>query len=190
MTVDELASGTERRRPRLRLALVLLAVLAVAAYGVARWESDRQYEALLDAAVDTEKVVQDSRRSLGGLVQYSNALLARSDLAPAQRAAVLDTLAVDARRFPPRVEGPRAAAAAVRPLPWDGELRAARDAYLARVDAWTRFVAAAQDEPDSLLLERRATRPAREAAAEALAAAADGRAPDRLAQVQAALLGR
>jgi hypothetical protein len=192
VAVDELASGREdvRVRSGLALASLLLAALAAAGWGLARWESARQYDALLEAAVDAEQVVRDSRRSLGGLVQYSGGLLARTDLAPAQRQAVLASFAVDARRFPPRVQGARAQAAAVRPLPWDGELAVARDAYLARLDAWTGFVAAAQDQPDTLLLERRATRQAREDAARALAAAADGRSSDELDLVRAALLGR
>lgn len=70
--------------------------------------------------------------SLGGLVQYSNALLARTDLSPQQRAAVLSTFAVDAERFPPRTTEARQALERVRPLPWDGELREARAALLAR----------------------------------------------------------
>ena len=192
MTAEQLASGADDARPRtgLRVGVVLAAVLVAALYGVVRWESDRQYDALLSAAVDAERVVQDSRRSLGGMVQYSSGLLARTDLGPEQRAAVLDSFAVDAERFPPRMQAPRAAVADVRPLPWDGELRDARDAYLARVDAWTGFVAAALEEPETLLLERRATRPAREQAAAALEAASDGRGGDRLATVRDALLGR
>lgn len=70
------------------------------------------------------------------------------------------------------------------------ELARARTAYLERIDAWTSFVARAQEQPDTLLLEPRTTRPAREAAAEALLAAADGRSSEQLDDVRAALLRR
>jgi hypothetical protein len=189
---DELTGGRAdpRSRPRVPAALLLAVLLGAAGHGAVRWESARQYDALLAAAAHAEQVVVDSRRSLGGLVQYSSGLLARTDLQPAQRRAVLASFAVDARRFPPRVEQARAQAAAVRPLPWDGELAQARDAYLTRLDAWTGFVAAAQDQPDTLLLERRATRQARLDAARTLDAAADGRSSHRLDLVRDALLGR
>lgn len=189
---DQLSGGDDRA-PRGRgrsVALVLLVLLAAALYGAERWESRRQLDALLTAGTEVEAVVGDSRRSLGGLVQYSNGLLARTDLSPKQRAAVLSTFAVDAERFPPRTVEAREALEQVRPLPWDGELRAARAALLARVDAWTGFVAGAVEAPDTLLLERRATRPAREAAAAALEDAADGRADDRVSALQQALLSR
>jgi hypothetical protein len=176
--------------PRRRALLVAVVAVAALVFVGARWESERQLDALLTAATDTEAVVHDSRRSLGGMVAYTGALLSRSDLEPAQRAAVLDSFAVDAGRFPPRVEEPRAALERVRPLPWDGDLAAARDAYLERIDAWTRFVSEAQDSPDTLLLERRATRPAREAAAEAVQDAADGRRAEQVAALSEALLGR
>jgi hypothetical protein len=191
VTADQLSSGRDERPRRLRslLGLGVLSVVVLLVLG-ARWESQRQLDALLAAAGDTEKVVQDSRRSLGGMVQYSNGLLARTDLTPSQRGAVLDSMAVDADRYPPRVAAPRTAVEQVRPLPWDDDLRRAREAYLVRIDAWTAFVAAAQQEPDTLLWERRATRPAREAAVKALEAAAGGRSPERLDQVRTAMLRR
>jgi hypothetical protein len=174
---DQIVSGRDDGPPRrLRTgALLLVAALVGLAVLGARWESQRQLDALLAAATDVEQVVHDSRVSLGGMVQYSNGLLARTDLEPAQRAAVIDSMVVDAQRFPPRVAAARSAVEQVRPLPWDEELRAARDAYLARIDAWTGFVTSAQEQPQSLLYERRETRPARVAAAEALAAAAGDR---------------
>jgi hypothetical protein len=191
-TADELSGGSDRpgwsRRRRWLLVALLVAVTAAA--GGAQWESRRQLDALLLAASDVERVVQDSRRSLAGLVHYSSALLTRTDLAPEQRAAVLGTLAADAQRYPPRTQAPRAALAGVRPLPWDSDLREARAAYVARLDAWTALVEAAQDDPLRLLYERRDTRDQRQAAARTLEAAADGRAAEQVAALQRDLLGR
>jgi hypothetical protein len=177
VTADQLLSGRDDDRPHRLRAVVLLALVVVVGLALvaARWESRRQLDALLAAATEVERVVHDSRVSLGGMVQYSNGLLARSDLEPAQRAAVVDSMVVDAQRFPPRVAAARAEVERVRPLPWDDDLRAAREAYLARIDVWTGFVTGAVDLPESLLYERRETRPARLAAAEALAAAAGER---------------
>jgi hypothetical protein len=187
---EELTSENVAAPRRTWWVLALVALLVAGGLAGIRWEEQRRLDALLAAAEDAEQVVNDSRRSLGGLVRYSNGLLARTDLAPEQRAAVLDTFAVDAQRFLPRMAGPRAAVADVSPLPWDGELADARDAYLARIDAWTGFVAAAVEEPDTLLLERRATRPAREAAAAALIEAADGRVDERVGELRTTLLMR
>jgi len=164
--------GGSRRRRAVTVLVVLLVVGAVAAE---RWESDRQRDALLDAAVAAEAVVQDARRSTTGMVQYTGSLLARPDLDVAQRTAVLDSLAVDARRFPPRIAEHRAAVAQVRPLPWDEDLADARAAVLARIDAWTAFLDSTAQQPETLLFERRATRPAREQAAQALAGLGDPR---------------
>lgn len=189
---DEIAGAREptpgsRWRAGVAVALVALALGLLA---LERYESQRQLDDLLAAAADTEQVVGDARRSLGGLVNYSNGLLARTDLEPEQRAAVLDSFAVDAGRFPPRMEQPRAAVEQVRPLPWDDELAGARQAYLDRVDAWTAFVASAVDAPDTLLLERRATREVREQAAAALLEAADGRSAAAVTEIREALLSR
>ena len=52
------------------------------------------------------------------------------------------------------------------------------------------FVEQAQAEPDTLLLERRATRPAREEAARAVEAAADGRATDAVGRLSRAMVSR
>lgn len=190
MTSDQLVSGRDDGRPhRLRgVALVVVAVLVALGVVGARWESQRQLDALLAAAEDAEQVVRDSRTSLGGMVQYSGALLARPDLEPAQRAAIVDSMAVDAQRFPPRMAGPRAEVVQVRPLPWDDDLQRAREAVLARIDAWTAFVAATQERPDTLLLERRVTADARQAAVEALVAAASGRSSDRVERLSGELL--
>lgn len=187
---DEIGVEPSRRSRLGGAVLAALLVLGLAAVALERWESRRQLDALLQAATRAEQVVQESRRSLGGLAQYSGGLLARSDLGPAQRAAVLDTFAVDARRFPPRVADARAALDRVRPLPWDDELADARAACLARIDVWTAFVEAAQAEPDALLLERQATRAEREAAARAVQAAADGRAGPQVAALTESLLSR
>lgn len=185
---DELVGGPGRERSAWwsRVALVVV-VLAAVGVGVERYEHQRQLDALLTAAADAEQVVDDSRRSLAGLVQYSSQLLSRSDLAPEQREAVLASFALDAQRFPPRMARPRAALEDVRALPWHDELASAREAYLDRVDAWTAFVDGVQADPSSLLFERRATRPSREAAAQALSAAADD---ERVREISATLLSR
>ena len=191
MSADVLSGGDERPPRRRRTALLVVVVLlVVGAVGLERWERQRQLDALLAAAADAEQIVLDSRRSLSGLVSYSGAVLARPDLEPSQRAALLSSFAADTSRYPPRMARPRSAVAQVRPLPWDGELEQARAAYLARIDAWTSFVASAVEQPDTLLLERRSTRPARETAATALVAAADGRRDARVEEVRTRLLSR
>jgi hypothetical protein len=189
---EELAGGSDRpgRRGRRTAGLVALLVVALLGTGAEQWESRRQLDALLVAAADVERVVQDSRRSLSGVAGYSAALLARPDLGPEQRAAVLSTFAEDARRFPPRTAPARVALEQVRPLPWDRELHAARKACLARLDAWTAVVEDGQDEPLLLLQERRTTRAEREAAAGALRAAAGGRAAEQVDSLRQSLLRR
>jgi hypothetical protein len=185
---DELHGGRPERRGRLGLVALLLVALAGAGYAVERYERDRQLDALLAAAEDAERVVSDSRVSLGGMVRYTGALLSRSDLSDGQRAAVLDSLVTDARRFPPRVEAARSAVESVRPLPWDGELADARAAYLERIDTWVALVEASDQDPGALLQERPRTRAVRTAAADALTAAADGRRADQVAEVREVLL--
>lgn len=170
---DVLAGGLgdapPRRWPRVLLALLLVAGVALAAE---QWERQRGRAALVDAALDAEQVVVSARASLAGLVAYSGGTLARSDLAASQRQALLSTFARDAQRFVPRMTARRDAVAAVRVLPWDDDLRAARQRYLERLDGWTSFVTATGDDPGSLLLERRHTREQRERAAAALRTAA------------------
>jgi hypothetical protein len=184
--------GDDVRPPsrRRRAALVLAAAVLLAGVGVERYESDRRFAELLAAATAAEQVVTEARTSLGGLVRYSNGLLGRTDLRPTQRVAILDVFALDAGRFLPRMQERRAALAAVDPLPWDRDLHAARDAYLARVDAWLRQIESAQRDPDLLLRERRDTRTTRAAAAEALEEAAGRRSSEEVAALTTALMSR
>ena len=193
MAADTLSGGADDAAPRRRWLfplLIALAVVALAATGLERWERQRQLDRLLDGAQATEQVIADSRRSLAGLVTYSEPLLSRSDLEPAQRAAVLDSLAVDAARFPPRLLAPRSIIEDVRPLPWDDDLETARQAYLERIDAWTALVDATRAAPEDLLFERRLSEPEREAAARALLEAAGDRSADRVDDVRSSLLPR
>jgi hypothetical protein len=172
---DEILGGdpSARARGRLVAVVVVLALLAAGVVGV-RWDQHRRLDALVSAAADAEHVIGESRTSLGRLYQYSDAVLSHPDMAPEQRAAVLHTFAVDAARYRPRVERPRRAVAGVSPLPWDDALRAARQAYLARVDAWTAAVDAGQTDPRVLLVDPPALRRSRIEAADALERAAGG----------------
>jgi hypothetical protein len=165
-------------------------LLLLAGAVVERQVRSARFEQFLTAAGDAEQVVTEARTSLGGLVRYSNGLLGRTDLRPTQRVAILDTFALDAGRFVPRMQARREAVAAVEPLPWDGDLAAARDAYLARIDAWLLQIEKAQEDPDRLLRERRDTRLARVAAADALEEVAGRRSPDEVEALTKALLTR
>ena len=158
--------GSEPRPVSWRRRALVVAVVLLLAAGllVERRERGQRLDAFLAAAAASEQVVTEARTSLGGLVRYSNGLLGRTDLRPTQRVAILDTFALDAGRFVPRMEQRREAVAAVDPLPWDRDLAAARDAYLARIDAWLLQIEKAQEDPDRLLRERRDTRLARVAA--------------------------
>ena len=104
-----------------------------------------------------------------------------------------DTLsggADDAARFPPRLQRPRDTIEDVRPLPWDDDLARARDAYLARIDAWTALVESTRDAPEDLLFERRLTEPERQAADSTLLEAAGDRSAERVDAVRSSLLPR
>ena len=182
---DVLTAGDDDARPR-RWPRVLLVLLLLAGGAGVGLEQDRQRQraALVDAAVDAEQVVGAARTSLAGLVSYTSATLSQPGLAPEQRQALLATFARDAQRFVPRMRSRRAAVAEVRVLPWDDALRDARTAYLARVDGWTALVESSVDDPQSLLLERRHTREARERASAALAAVGE---PADVAEVTALL---
>ena len=186
---DEIVGGESRPPRSRRPAVVLVVVLALVAAGLAgvRWEQRRGLDALVSAAGDAERIIGESRTSLGRLYQYSDAVLSHSDLAPEQRAAVLHAFAVDAARFRPRVDRPRRAVVAVSPLPWDDALRAARRAYLARVDTWTADVDAGQSDVRVLLVDPPAMRRARKDAADALDRAGGNRRSTTLVALTAQL---
>lgn len=183
-------SGAVRRRPVLRLLVVALAVLAVAGYAGVRLDRGRQVDALIAGAAQAEQVVSDAERSLAGLVRYSQGTLSAPDLGAEQRDAVLQSFVRDAERFRPRMAAPRARVAGVRVAPWDGRLREARTAVLARIDAWTAALDAARAEPDRLLTQRRDTGALRGRAAASLVTAAGGRGGTALRRLVAELVGR
>jgi hypothetical protein len=187
---DMIAGGHERSRSRLRVVALVLAVLAVVAYAGVRADRDRQVHALVASAARAEQVVADAARSLAGLVAYSDAALSHADLGSAQRDAVLQSFVRDSERFRPRMAAPRAAVAAVRVMPWDGRLRAARAAVLARIDAWTAAVDAAPRDPDLLLTVRRDTRGLRQQTADLLLAVAGPRDDPELDRLVSSLRGR
>lgn len=190
--VDALVSGPEpsRRRRALLVVVVVLALLCAAGAVAARWERQRQLDALVGAAAEAERVIAAQHTSLYGLYGYTAAELARTDTGAAQRAALLAVFSTDAGRFRPRMAAPRAQASSVHPLPWEGDLSRARAAVLARIDAWTAAIDASQADPDRLLSERRDTQAERVGAADALLAASDGHADAALAGVLTSLRGR
>jgi hypothetical protein len=189
--VTDVLGSEPRPVSRRRRALVaVVALLLLAGLALDRWERSRRFEAFLTAATDAEQVITDARTSLGGLVRYSNGLLGRTDLRPTQRVAILDTFALDAGRYVPRMQERREAVVAVDPLPWDRDLAAAREAYLERIDAWLLQIQKAQEDPDRLLRERRDTRLARTAAADAVEQAAGRRSRDEVEALTKALLSR
>jgi len=148
--VDEVSGAVEtsRRTRTLVVAVLVLLVLGVAAD---RWRVDRERAALLSTVEEAERTVAASLDSLLSLADYAGPLLTTEDVPAASRRSALATLAQDAARWEPRVRSRQALVEDTVVLPWHGDLRAAREAYVRRLTAWADLLAAVDRDAEALL---------------------------------------
>ena len=136
--VDVLASdagpeGAGRRGPRgLLAALAVVALLLVVGDRVVQ---EREVEALLHGVQAGQQASVYADRRLAGTVQYASGSLTSASVSPAVRADLRRLVQREAAGQLPPVQAARDDVARVRPLPWHGSVRAARDAALAHLDA-------------------------------------------------------
>ena len=175
--VDEVR-GAERSSRRTRMLVGLLLAVLVLGLGGDRWQAARERSALLDAVAQGEQVAHRSGASLRGLATYVGPLTANLEAPQAAREWAFDTLSVEAGRWRPRVQDRRAQVLAVPVAPWHFELRTAREAYAARLGAWSEVLAARERRVRARSDPGQAVRSSVEQARDALLAAdAD---PDRV----------
>ncbi len=137
------------RRTRVVVAVVLVAVAL--AFAADRWRADRERAALLATVEQAEATVTASLDSLLSLADYAGPLLTTEDVPPASRRSALATLSRDAARWEPRVRSQEALVQGTVVLPWHGDLRAARAAYVRRLTAWADLLATVDRDAESFL---------------------------------------
>lgn len=172
--MDELGTDAAPPNRRRRALVVLVVLLLIAGLAGDRWARHRELDALLDRVAVAEQAVRASQSSLASLAGYQSALLVRADVPPSARASAYANLARDAARWAPRVAAARSDVAASLVLPWHRELRAAREAYVERTDAWTGLLTRLEDNPTDGLSGQREVASAAERARRALQALAPG----------------
>ena len=148
--VDEV-SGAEGTSRRTRAVVALVLVLLLAGLAADRWRADRERSALLTSVEEGERTVTASVTSLLSLADYAGPLLTAEDAPAASRRSALATLAQDAARWAPRVRARREVVEDAAVLPWHGDLRSAREAYVRRLGAWADLLATVERDPEAFL---------------------------------------
>ena len=179
--MDELGCDPAPVSRRGRVVVVLVVLLLVAGVTADRWQRDRELDDLLDAVVAAERLVRASQASLASLASYQSALLVRADVPPEARDSAYANLARDAARWSPQLEAARQDVARSGALPWHPDIRAAREAYVRRADTWVGVLTTLAERPDQGLSGQTEVTRTREAAQQALQAAAGGN--ERLAEL-------
>ena len=148
--VDEV-SGAEAPSRRTRAGVVALVVLLLAVLAADRWRADRERDRLLAAVETAERTVTASQSSLLSLADYAGPLLTTEDVPAASRRSALVTISRDAARWVPRVRAEEGRLDDTSVLPWHGDLREARAAYVDRLGAWADLLAVIDREPSAFL---------------------------------------
>lgn len=124
-----------RRRTRWALtALVAGLLLLGAGWG---WDQERrsgELDALLTCVTGGQSSIGYAERRVAGITQYVSSSLTK-DLPAATRNGIHQLISGAAGQSLPGLRQAARSCREVSPLPWHGELRAARQAYLAHLDA-------------------------------------------------------
>lgn len=146
---DVLASGRERR-PVLRFVAVVLVALVVAGVYADRWQRDRERAALTERARAGTAAVLYADGRIRAALTYVSPTLGSAAVSVSVRESLARVVSGEAAARLPDLTAERAATSAVRVLPWHGEQRAARAAYVRYLDLRLAYLSAVADDLDAL----------------------------------------
>ena len=135
---DLLASGSQRRpRPGLRVAVATVLVLAVLGVLADRWQRGREVDALVARAAAGQEAVRYADGRVRAAQQYAAPALGGAGVPAGVRTSLEEV-----------VRG--AAGGRVAVLPWHGQQRTARQAYVGYLDLRTEYLAGIAADLDVL----------------------------------------
>jgi hypothetical protein len=123
-----------RRRVGL-IAAALAALCVLAAVGGDSWQRQRESEDLLHGMLEGQHAVVDVQSQVQSMAQYVGPTLGRADIDPALRSYLVGLLRSAAGRRLTALERAREDVADTQVLSWHDDTAAARDAYVAYLDA-------------------------------------------------------
>ena len=148
--VDEVSGAGETSRRTRAVVVVVLVALALG-FLADRWRIDRERAGLLATVEEAESTVTASLHSLLSLAEYVGPLLTAEDVPAASRRSAFATLSRDAARWEPRIRAREALVEDTAVLPWHRDVRAARQAYVRRLTAWSELLATVDRDAEAFL---------------------------------------
>ena len=148
---DLLASGSQRRpRPGLRVAVATVLVLAVLGVLADRWQRGREVDALVARAAAGQEAVRYADGRVRAAQQYAAPALGGAGVPAGVRTSLEEVVRGAAGGRVADLREQRAATAGVAVLPWHGQQRTARQAYVGYLDLRTEYLAGIAADLDVL----------------------------------------